>query len=135
MRDLEMRSVLVSDAGTSGTAIAHEVRRRLPTEWDVAAVDPSSAHRHQPGPLFCPLGDESEARIVRESHARRGHHLAREDGAFTKPLASKTLGYLLESKGIQVETEFMTGEADSEKKRMTSCLRSKTCSRPSTSWT
>ncbi len=37
------------------------------------------------------------------------------DGAFTKPLASKTLGYLLESKGIQVETEFMTGEVDSEK--------------------
>jgi sulfide:quinone oxidoreductase len=37
------------------------------------------------------------------------------DGAFTKPLASKTLGYLLENKGIQVETEFMTGEVDSEK--------------------
>ena len=37
------------------------------------------------------------------------------DGAFTKPLASKTLGYLLEEKGIQVETEFMTGEVDSEK--------------------
>ena len=37
------------------------------------------------------------------------------DGAFTKPLASKTLGYLLEDKGIQVETEFMTGEVDSAK--------------------
>jgi sulfide:quinone oxidoreductase len=37
------------------------------------------------------------------------------DGAFTKPLASQTLGYLLENKGIQVETEFMTGEVDSEK--------------------
>jgi sulfide:quinone oxidoreductase len=36
------------------------------------------------------------------------------DGAFTKPLASKTLGYLLEDKGVQVETEFMTGEVDSE---------------------
>ena len=38
------------------------------------------------------------------------------DGAFTKPLASKTLGYLLEDKGVQVDTEFMTGEVDSEKK-------------------
>ena len=36
------------------------------------------------------------------------------DGAFTKPLASQTLGYLLENKGIRVETEFMTGEVDSE---------------------
>jgi len=38
------------------------------------------------------------------------------DGAFTKPIASKTLGYLLKDKGIQVETEFMTGEVDSQKK-------------------
>lgn len=37
------------------------------------------------------------------------------DAAFTKPLASKTLGYLLEEKNIAVETEFMTGEVDSEK--------------------
>lgn len=37
------------------------------------------------------------------------------DGAFTKPLASKTLGYLLEEKNILVETEFMTGEVDSAK--------------------
>ena len=36
------------------------------------------------------------------------------DAAFTKPLAAKTLGYLLEDKGIQVETEFMTGEVDAE---------------------
>jgi NADH dehydrogenase FAD-containing subunit len=110
-----MKSVLISGAGTAGTAIAHKLRRRLPTGWDVAAVDPSSAHLHQPRPLFSPFGDESEARIVRERHA--------------------TLSDLLESKGIQVETEFMTGEADSEKKRMTSCLRSKTCARRWTSWT
>jgi sulfide:quinone oxidoreductase len=34
------------------------------------------------------------------------------DGAFTKPIASKTLGGLLEEKGILLETEFAAGEVD-----------------------
>ena len=36
------------------------------------------------------------------------------DGAFTKPVASKLLGSLLDTKGIQVETEFNTGEVDGD---------------------
>jgi sulfide:quinone oxidoreductase len=229
-----MKTILILGAGTAGTAIAHKLRRRLSTEWDVAVIDPSSTHLYQPGLLFLPFGDETEERILRERGStlgkgitwhkdavkaidtgRRRIELAegeplfydfliiasgtevrpdmidgmtgpgwREsvfdfytlegakalqkalanfeggrlvlnivempikcpvaplefafladayltkrgirdktelvyatplDGAFTKPLASKTLGYLLESKGIQVETEFMTGEVDSEK--------------------
>jgi sulfide:quinone oxidoreductase len=34
------------------------------------------------------------------------------DGAFTKPVASKTLGSLLTEKGIELVTEFNTGEVD-----------------------
>ena len=34
------------------------------------------------------------------------------DGAFTKPVASKTLGGLLEEKGVALVTEFNTGEVD-----------------------
>ena len=34
------------------------------------------------------------------------------DGAFTKPIASATLGGLLDEKGIQLVTEFNTGEVD-----------------------
>ncbi len=34
------------------------------------------------------------------------------DGAFTKPVASKTLSGLLEEKGVRLETEFATGEVD-----------------------
>jgi len=37
------------------------------------------------------------------------------DGAFTKPLASRSLGYLLDDKDIVVETEFMTGEVDGQR--------------------
>jgi sulfide:quinone oxidoreductase len=38
------------------------------------------------------------------------------DGAFTKPLASRLLGHLLEEKGIRLETEFAAGEVDGAKK-------------------
>ncbi len=228
-----MKTILILGAGTAGTAIAHKLRRRLSSEWDVAVVDPSSTHLYQPGLLFLPFGDETEERIVRERGSTLGKgitwhkdavkaidterrcveleegeplsydfliiasgtevrpdmidgmlgdgwrksvfdfytlegakalqaalanfeggrlvlnivempikcpvaplefafladaYLTKRgirdktelvyatplDGAFTKPLASKTLGYLLEDKGIQVETEFMTGEVDSE---------------------
>jgi sulfide:quinone oxidoreductase len=34
------------------------------------------------------------------------------DGAFTKPAASKSLAFLLEEKGIELETEFNTGRVD-----------------------
>lgn len=36
------------------------------------------------------------------------------DGAFTKPACSDVLGYLLEEKGIIMETEFNTGEVDGD---------------------
>jgi len=229
-----MKTVLILGAGTAGTAMAHKMRRKLPSDWEVAVVDPSTLHVYQPGLLFLPFGDETEARIVRERDATLGHgitwhrsevkaidterrlvdvtdgdplsydfliiasgtevrpdmiegmldggwrksvfdfytlegaqalhgalssfeggrlivnvvempikcpvaplefafladwyltkrdiraktelvYVTPLDGAFTKPLASKTLGYLLEDKGIQVETEFMTGEVDAEK--------------------
>ncbi len=42
------------------------------------------------------------------------------DGAFTKPVASKELGDLLEKKGIALETEFATGEVDGEGGRLVS---------------
>jgi sulfide:quinone oxidoreductase len=228
-----MKTLLILGAGTAGTAMAHKLRRHLSSDWEVAVVDPSTTHLYQPGLLFLPFGDETEARIVRErgttlgkgiiwhQTAVRGIDTERQqvevadgdplrydfliiatgteirpdmidgmldtgwrssvfdfysldgakalaaaladfeggrlvvnvvempikcpvapleftfladayltkrgirdktelvfatplDAAFTKPLASKMLGYLLEDKGIQVETEFMTGEVDAE---------------------
>lgn len=42
------------------------------------------------------------------------------DGAFTKPVASATLGGMLEEKGIELVTEFNTGEVDGEGGRLIS---------------
>jgi sulfide:quinone oxidoreductase len=42
------------------------------------------------------------------------------DGAFTKPVAAAALSDLLDEKGIEVVTEFNTGEVDAEGKRLVS---------------
>ena len=42
------------------------------------------------------------------------------DGAFTKPVASKALGGLLEEKGVRLVTEFNTGEVDGSGGRLVS---------------
>ena len=42
------------------------------------------------------------------------------DAAFTKPIAAERLGYLLEEKGIEVVTDFNTGEVDGANKKLVS---------------
>jgi len=42
------------------------------------------------------------------------------DGAFTKPVASRRLGGMLEGRGIELVTEFNTGEVDGDKGRLVS---------------
>ena len=42
------------------------------------------------------------------------------DGAFTKPVASKTLGHLLAEKGIAVETDFLIESVDQDRKMIVS---------------
>lgn len=42
------------------------------------------------------------------------------DGAFTKPVASKELGDLLEKKGVSIEAEFATGQVDGANGRLVS---------------
>jgi sulfide:quinone oxidoreductase len=42
------------------------------------------------------------------------------DGAFTRPICNKVLRYLIERKGIRIETEFSTGEVDAAGRRLVS---------------
>ena len=67
-----MKTILILGAGTAGTAMAHKLRRRLTRDWEIAVVDPSTRHVYQPGLLFLPFGDETEARIVRERESTLG---------------------------------------------------------------
>ena len=70
-------------------------------------------------PIKCPVAPLEFLFLADDFFKRRGLRKRIElifatplDGAFTRPLAAKTLGGMLKSKGISVETEFAAAEAD-----------------------
>ena len=70
-------------------------------------------------PIKCPVAPLEFSFLADWHFAERGirdrvdiTYVTPLDGAFTKPIASKTLGGLLEEKHIALETEFATGEVD-----------------------
>ena len=74
-------------------------------------------------PIKCPVAPLEFAFLADDYFRRRGIRDAVEivfvtplDGAFTKPVASRTLGHLLQEKGIGVETDFMIESVDQERK-------------------
>jgi sulfide:quinone oxidoreductase len=72
-------------------------------------------------PIKCPVAPLEFVFLADDFFTRRGIRDRMEivyvtplDGAFTRPVASKTLGHLLRDKNIAVEPEFMTGEIDAD---------------------
>lgn len=64
-----MRDLLILGAGTAGTMIANELRRRLPRDdWRITIVDRDDLHHYQPGYLFLPFGTYAEQQVVRSRH-------------------------------------------------------------------
>lgn len=73
-------------------------------------------------PIKCPVAPLEFAFLADDHFRKRGIRDAVEivfvtplDGAFTKPVASRTLGHLLEEKDITVETDFMIERIDQER--------------------
>ena len=65
-----MKNLVILGAGTGGTTVANRMSRRLPADWSVTVVDPSTRHLYQPGLLFLPFGgpdsiDRPRARTLR----------------------------------------------------------------------
>jgi len=78
-------------------------------------------------PIKCPVAPLEFLFLADDFFKRRGIRNRVElvyatplDGAFTKPLASRLLGHLLEEKGIRLETEFAAGEVDGAKRLLRS---------------
>ena len=70
-------------------------------------------------PIKCPVAPLEFVFLADDYFTRRGMrdrveivYVTPLDGAFTRPVASKTLGHLLKDKNIVVEAEFATGEVD-----------------------
>jgi sulfide:quinone oxidoreductase len=74
-------------------------------------------------PIKCPVAPLEFLFLADEHFTRRGIRQDVEliyatplDGAFTKPACSRQLAYLMERKGIRVETQFNTGAVDGDAK-------------------
>lgn len=70
-------------------------------------------------PIKCPVAPLEFAFLADAYFTKRGIrdrvriiYATPLDGAFTKPASSKSLGFLLRQKGIEIETEFNTGRVD-----------------------
>jgi sulfide:quinone oxidoreductase len=78
-------------------------------------------------PIKCPVAPLEFTFLADDWLTRRGLRERTElvfvtplDGAFTKPVASRTLGSLLESKGIVVEPDFMVERIDQDRRVLVS---------------
>jgi sulfide:quinone oxidoreductase len=61
-----VKTLLILGAGTGGTLVANKMARRLDLrEWQIVVVDRDERHLYQPGLLFIPFGQYSEADIVK----------------------------------------------------------------------
>ena len=61
--------LLVLGAGTAGTMVANQVRRRLP-HWHVTVVALTDVHDYQPGYLFIPFGTNTPEQVRRSAAAQ-----------------------------------------------------------------
>lgn len=60
------KKLLILGAGTSGTIMANQLRRRLGRGvWDIIVLDRHDHHLYQPGLLFLPFGIYKESQILR----------------------------------------------------------------------
>ncbi len=78
-------------------------------------------------PIKCPVAPLEFVCLADEFFTRRGVRDRIEivyatplDGAFTRPIASRVLGSMLDSKGIRVEASFNASEVDPEARRLRS---------------
>src|SRR6185437_3423036 len=91
-------------------ALGHALRRFTKGRLLVNVVDM---------PIKCPVAPLEFCFLADAYFRQRGIREAVDiifatplDAAFTKPVAAKTLGSLLQRKGVELVTEFSTGEVD-----------------------
>ena len=86
-----MKNLVVLGAGTAGTTVANRMARKLPSDWSVTVVDPSSSHRYQPGLLYIPFGGSSAIERPRGGTLRPGVAWVREPVARVDPDARRVV--------------------------------------------
>ncbi len=60
-----MKQLVILGAGTAGTAVANQLRRKMPAGWGIKIVDPEIEHLFQPDLIFVPFGMQEPARTLK----------------------------------------------------------------------
>lgn len=67
-----MKEIMILGAGTAGTIVANQLRRRMPSGWRLTVIDPEPQHLYQPGLLFVPFGLRGAGGIERRRERTLG---------------------------------------------------------------
>jgi len=139
-----MKNILILGAGTAGTIMANHLRKRVDrAEWKITIIDKEGAKALAKSlegwkggrlvmhicemPIKCPVAPLEFVFLADTWLRKKGLREKTEilyvtplSGAFTKPVASKILGGLLEEKEIKVVADFNIGRVDNENHKIIS---------------
>jgi len=59
------KKIVVLGAGTAGTIVSNNLRRHLPSDWEITVIDRDDDHIYQPGLLFVPFGIQKSSTLVK----------------------------------------------------------------------
>jgi sulfide:quinone oxidoreductase len=59
------KKIVVLGAGTAGTIVSNNLRRHLPSDWEITVIDRDDEHIYQPGLLFVPFGIQKSSTLVK----------------------------------------------------------------------
>jgi sulfide:quinone oxidoreductase len=59
------KKIVVLGAGTAGTIVSNNLRRHLPSDWEITVIDRDDNHIYQPGLLFVPFGIQKSGTLTR----------------------------------------------------------------------
>ena len=104
--DLDGATALADEAGRRSTAAGSS---------STSSTCRSSARSRRSSSASWPTGTSTSAASATRCELT---YVTPLDGAFTKPTSSRTLGGMLEERGIELVTEFNTGEVDGEGGRL-----------------
>jgi len=59
------KKIVVLGAGTAGTIVSNNLRRHLPSDWEITVIDRDDDHIYQPSLLFVPFGIQKSSTLVK----------------------------------------------------------------------
>lgn len=85
-----MKRLLILGSGTAGTVVANKLYKRLPEDWEIQILEPSSEHLYQPGLLFVPFDDSDPEDLMRSTDSTLPRDITRLTGTVQRVFPDET---------------------------------------------